>query len=81
MVTHQKIEGLEATNRYVKEDELENNRHGLTQFLNKLLPSVVKTRSDERNSQIKVEVQDDLTKESNRNIKKYCKEPSIELSG
>ena len=24
--------GLESTNRYLKEDELENNRHGFTQF-------------------------------------------------
>jgi hypothetical protein len=34
--------GLESNNRYLKEDELDNNRLGIVQYLNKVKNDVVK---------------------------------------
>ena len=63
--------GLESTNRYLKEDELDNNRLDIIQFLNKLKTDVVRTLSLDRNPKAMVELDGVITESDNRSVKLY----------
>ena len=73
--------GLEPTNRFLKEDKLDTNRLGSLQFLNKLKTDVAKTWSTDRNTIYKELNEDgESIEKENLSIKIFYTEPNVQLS-